>query len=343
MSKRQLRVIVAGAAGYTGSELVRLLANHPAAAISAFVSSTAAGSNVADKIQFWRGRRQMAFEPLDNIGDLPGDVVFFATPHAVAMRHAPALLDAGKVVIDLGADFRLQDATVFRQWYGEHSAPELLPQAVYGLPETAREKIKTANLIACPGCYATAIALALLPFVDGGYRLGDVIADAKSGTSGAGRQNGRTDLLLAEMANNYKAYGLSGHRHHPEIMQTLATAGKATPPLTFIPHLLPLARGLFANLYFQMQTPADAGSILTKYWRDNPFIEVLPPALTAELAHAIGGNRLILSAHPLADERVLICATLDNLIKGAAGQAVQNMNIRFGLEETSGLAGALTT
>lgn len=343
MPERTLRVIVVGAAGYTGSELVRLLASHPAVDISAFVSSTSAGEDVAARIPFWRGRRQMTFSPLDALADLPGEAVFFATPHGVAMQQAEALLAGGKVVFDLGADFRLKDAATFRHWYGEHSAPALLAQAVYGLPEVARDSLQSANLIACPGCYATAVTLALLPFVAGGQIVGEVIADAKSGTSGAGRQSNRSDLLLAEMAGNYKAYALGGHRHHPEILQTLAAAsGGAAPALTFIPHLLPLARGLFASIYLHTKDPDAAAATLAAHWQDEPFVEVLPPPLTAELAQVVGTNRLILSAHPLARGRMLVCAALDNLLKGAAGQAVQAMNIRFGLGETTGLAGACT-
>ena len=342
MSERPLRVIVAGAAGYTGGELVRLLADHPAVEISAFLSSTSAGEDVAARLPVWRGRRQMTFSPMEALAQLPADAVFFATPSGVAMQAAAGLLAAGKVVIDLGADFRLKDPAVFRQWYGEHTAAELLPQAVYGLPEAERAALKSANLIACPGCYATAIALGVLPFVAGGHLSGEVIADAKSGTSGAGRQSNRSDLLMAEMAGNYKAYGLGGHRHHPEIVQTLAAAGGGSAPaLTFIPHLLPIARGLFANLYMQVKDAAAAADILAAHWQGEPFVEVLREPLTAELAQVVGTNRLILSAHPLAGGRVLVCAALDNLLKGAAGQAVQAMNIRFNLGETSGLAGAL--
>lgn len=353
MHSRQIRAIIVGAAGYTGSELVRLLAEHPAVEISAFVSATTPGEDVAARIPHWRGRRAMAFSPLAELPQLAADVVFFATPHGVAMQQAGALLAAGKVVIDLGADFRLKDTAVFKQWYGEHTASELLPQAVYGLPEMQREAIKTANLIACPGCYATAVQLALLPFVAGGHIQGDVIADAKSGTSGAGRQGNRADLLLAEMAGNYKAYGLDGHRHHPEIMQTLAAAADGAskvPPLTFIPHLLPLARGLFASIYFQMADDSAAATtateVLANHWQGEPFVEVLHPPLTAELSQVVGNNRLIISAHAPQGmgeggrKRILVCAALDNLLKGAAGQAVQNMNIRFGLDETSGLTGA---
>ena len=340
MSGRRIQIIIAGATGYTGSELVRLLLNHPAAEISAFVSSGAAGESVADKIPYWRGQRPMVFEPLTNLGALTGDVVFFATPHGVAMREAAALLTAGKVIIDIGADFRLRDTADFARWYGEHTAAELLPQAVYGLTEYARDAIKNANLIACPGCYATAIELALLPFIAGDHISGDIIAHAQSGTSGAGRRSDRPDLLLAEMANNYKAYAIDGHRHHAEIIQTLATTEKFVPPLTFIPHLLPLSRGLFASLYLTVGAPDAAVDAFSAYWQGNPFIEVLPPPLTVELAQVIHSNRIVLSAHPLSDTRLLVCAALDNLIKGAAGQAVQNMNIRFGIDETCGLPGA---
>ncbi|MCH9757818.1 MAG: N-acetyl-gamma-glutamyl-phosphate reductase [Proteobacteria bacterium] len=342
MSERHLHAVVVGATGYTGSELVRLLADHPHVTISAFVSSTSVGENVADKIPYWRGQPQMFFHALDDLPQLAGDVVFFATPHAVAMQQAGALLAAGKVVIDLGSDFRLQDVDVFRQWYGEHTATDLLPQVVYGLTEYNRQQIKSAQLIACPGCYATAIELALLPFIAGGHIQGDIIADAKSGTSGAGKQSNRPDLLFAEMANNYKAYALAGHRHHPEIIQTLASSGKTVPTLTFVPHLLPLARGLFANIYFNSAQPENATALLAEYWANHPFIEVVPPPLTAELGQVVGTNRIILSAHPIGEQRVLICSALDNLLKGAAGQAVQNMNIRFDLPETAGLVGGLS-
>ena len=284
----------------------------------------------------------MVFQPIAAAHDTPCDVVFFAAPHEVAMREAPELLRQGKVVIDLSPAFRLNDAAVFSRWYGNHTAAELLPQAVYGLPETEKAALTTANLIACPGCYATAAQLAAIPLVaSGGAK--NILIDAKSGVSGAGKRSDRNDLSLAEMENNLKAYALDGHRHHPEILQELRRlAPLDDDDIIFVPHLLPVARGIHANLYATVDAPEDVATLLAAYWKGCPYIEVLPAGETAELAQVVHSNRAILSAHPLPRQRVLVSVVLDNLLKGAAGQAVQNMNIRFGMDETAGLLGAIT-
>ena len=335
-----VRVIVVGAGGYTGGELVRLLTRHPRAEVVAYVSSSEPGRPVAERLAFLRDDPASPhFVSLDEARRVEADAVFFATPHGVAMREAEAFLERGMVVLDLGADFRLRDKEVFRRWYGAHESEHLLRQAVYGLPEVARESIATANLIACPGCYATAVGLALLPFVVAGVIDGTVIVDAKSGVSGAGRRSDRSDLLLSEMSGNFKAYATEGHRHHPEILQTLERKGK-TPEIHFVPHLLPVVRGIYVSAYLPVPSPEDTIRHLGDYWRSEPFVEVLPAGRPVELNDAVHGNRLVLSAHPLSDNQLLVCATLDNLVKGAAGQAIQNLNIRFGLGETTGLDGA---
>lgn len=342
-SATRIRAAVAGASGYTGAELTKLLAAHPRVDLVAFFSSSAAGDDVAAHLPAWRGHPPLRFLPLAAAEETDCDVVFFATPHEAAMELAPPLIAAGRTVIDLSAAFRLADESVFEKWYGAHAAAEVLPQAVYGLSETAREDIKSASLIACPGCYATAVELALIPLVAAGQLSGEVLVDAKSGVSGAGRSGNRADLLLAEMGDNFKAYALDGHRHLPEILQTLrqfSAAPASLPPLIFVPHLLPLIRGIHANIYAPVADADAAAKSLAAYWRDARFIEVLPPGMVAELSQVVHSNRVILSAHPLSDERLLVSVVLDNLQKGAAGQAVQNMNIRFGLDEADGLTGA---
>lgn len=330
-----VKAAVVGATGYAGMELTRLLALHPNVSAELFVSRAAAGRKVAEVIPALDGISDACFTAPEDADYAPFDVVFFAAPGGVAMRDAPGLLAQGKVVIDVGADFRLRDESVFRQWYGKHTAPQLLTQAVYGLSEAMREEIKNANLIACPGCFATAAELALLPFVN--WANGAIVIDAKSGVSGAGKRTDRADLLYAEQHGNFKAYSAGGHRHLPEIVQTLADAGWADADITFVPHLLPAARGIYLNAYIPLKPNAPPPlQIISEHWHGEPFImarEGIPA-----LADIIGGNRVKIGATMASNKTTaIVIVALDNLIKGAAGQAIQNMNIRFTLPETTGL------
>ena len=341
MPSKPLKVAIIGAAGYTGAELACLLFFHPAVEEVVFISRSG-GDAVETKIPALRSHSKSHFIALADADLTSCDAVFCATPPAVAMNIVQAPLSSGTVVIDLSPDFRLRETALYERWYGvKHTAPELLSQAVYGLSEAAREKIRSAQLIACPGCFATAVELALIPFAAAGVIDGQVIIDAKSGVSGAGRRTDRADLLFAEQAENFKAYAVDGHRHQPEMEQALEDFGGQSPPLLFIPHLLPTVRGIYASLYVPLKDTIDPASLLSEHWQDERFLEVLgetPP----QLAHVIGGNRVQIAARLLNEKTALLIATLDNLIKGAAGQAVQNMNIRFGFSEADGLTGALS-
>ena len=338
MPSSTINAAVVGASGYTGMELARLLHNHPNVNVGVFVSRAEAGRKVGDLIPSLESSGATFTTPAD--ADFSKcDAVFFATPSCVAMREAAAILEQGKVVIDLSPDFRLRDTKVFAEWYGEHSAPELLPRAVYGLSENAREQIKRADLIACPGCYATAVNLSLLPFAAAGLIDGAVIVDAKSGVSGAGKRADRADLLFAEQHGNFKAYSTTGHRHLPEMLQTISEAGAKDADLIFTPHLLPTARGIYSCAYIPLKKDAPSpAKVLAEHWHGEPFISVRDGNMPS-LAQVVGSNRVRIGAQLTGKDGnvALVITALDNLIKGAAGQAVQNMNIRFALPETTGL------
>jgi N-acetyl-gamma-glutamyl-phosphate reductase len=268
-------------------------------------------------------------------------VVFFATPHNVAMHSVPALLDAGARVIDLSADFRLRDAAVWSQWYGEtHACPERLAEAVYGLPEFHREAIAGARLVACPGCYPTAIQLAFAPLLAGDLvDPGQLIASAASGVSGAGRQ-AKLDNILTEASDNFKAYGAAGHRHQPEIEQSLGDLAGGPVGVTFVPHLLPMIRGIHATCFARLKSPGqDLQAVYERYYADEPFVDVLPAGQHPQTRTVRGANRCQLAvAVPQGRETAVVMATEDNLVKGASGQAIQCMNLMLGLPETDGLA-----
>lgn len=342
-----IRAGIVGATGYTGSELLRLLSRHPEAALMVVTSRAEAGRAVSDYFPALRGVCALEFAPADSPLLSECDVVFFATPNGTAMQEAPALLDAGARVIDLAADFRLRDAQLWESWYGmPHACPELLAEAVYGLPEIHREALRGARLVANPGCYPTAVALGFLPLIESGLvDPGSLIADVKSGVSGAGRQ-ARIGLLMAEMGESFKAYSVSGHRHQPEIRQTLtgAQAPGAHPiGLTFVPHLVPMIRGIEASLYGRLLAEPSMEQALQRLYeqryRDEPFVDVMPTGATPETRSVRGTNlcRLAVSV-PMDQGVVVVQSVIDNLVKGAAGQAVQNMNLMFGLPETTGLS-----
>jgi len=335
-----IKVGVVGGTGYTGVELLRLLAGHPDAELTVITSRSEAGRPVADLFPNLRGSLELAFSVPD-IGQLSAcDLVFFATPNGTAMTMVPQLLEAGVRVIDLAADFRLREADEWQQWYGmEHACPEYLQQAVYGLPEVNRAAIAQARLVANPGCYPTAVQLGFLPLLEAGLvESCHLIADAKSGVSGAGRK-AATAALLCEASENFKAYAVPGHRHLPEIRQGLELAAEKPVGLTFVPHLTPMIRGIHATLYAPLlDADRDLQALFEARYSDEPFVDVLPAGSHPETRTVRGANVCRLAIHrPQQGNIVVVLSVIDNLVKGAAGQALQNMNIMFGLTEDVGL------
>ncbi len=335
-----VKVGIVGGTGYTGVELLRLLAAHPQVEIEAITSRSENGMPVADMFPNLRGQLDIAFsEP--NMDVLKKcDVVFFATPNGIAMTMARELIEAGVRVIDLAADFRIKDVAEWSKWYGmEHACPDLVAEAVYGLPEINREAVKNARLIANPGCYPTAVQLGLLPLLENGLVETDqLIADAKSGVSGAGR-GAAVPTLQAESSENFKAYAVAGHRHLPEIRQGLALASQAEVGLTFVPHLVPMIRGIHATCYARLKdNSVDLQALYEKRYADEYFVDVMPAGSFPETRTVKGANHCRIAIYvPQDGNTVVILSVIDNLVKGAAGQAVQNMNIMCGLEETAGL------
>jgi len=330
---------IVGGTGYTGVELLRLLVIHPGVTLSVITSRSAAGQRVDEMFPNLRGFIDLIFsEPsLERLAEC--DVVFFATPNGTAMQMVPELLQAGVKVIDLAADFRLKDPALWLQWYKiEHACPELLAEAVYGLPELNREQIKSARLVANPGCYPTAVQLGFLPLLQNGLVDSErLIADAKSGVSGAGR-GAQVPTLLCEASESFKAYGVAGHRHWPEIHQGLSAVVGESVGLTFVPHLVPMIRGIHATLYAELKSPSALQDLFEDYYADEPFVDVLPVGSHPETRSVKGGNHCRIALHQPADSRhVVILSVIDNLVKGAAGQALQNMNLMLGLSESEGL------
>ncbi|MGA7800857.1 MAG: N-acetyl-gamma-glutamyl-phosphate reductase [Gammaproteobacteria bacterium] len=335
-----INVGVVGGTGYTGVELLRLLAGHPAARARVITSRSEAGTPVAELFPNLRGRVDLVFSMPDAASLADCDLVFFATPNGTAMGLVPQLLEAGVRVIDLAADFRLRDPEVWKQWYGmPHACPELLNEAVYGLPEINREAVRAARLVANPGCYPTAVTLGFLPLLEGGLADGvTLIADAKSGVSGAGR-GAKVPSLFSEVDGSFKAYGVAGHRHLPEIRQQLEIAAGGPVGLTFVPHLVPMVRGIHATLYARVTDKAvDLQTVFEQRFESEPFVDVMPAGAQPETRSVRGANQCRLAVHrPQGGDTVVVLAVIDNLVKGAAGQAIQNMNVMFGLEETAGL------
>jgi len=331
-----IKVGIVGGTGYTGVELLRLLAQHPEVSLQVITSRSEAGLAVSELFPNLRGHVDLTFsEP--NVEQLAAcDLVFFATPHTVAMALVPDLIALGTRIIDLSADFRLKDAVEWEQWYNTpHTCPELLKQAVYGLPELNRNQIKSAQLVAAPGCYPTATQLGFLPLLEAdAIDPSLLIADAKSGVSGAGRK-AYVGALLAESAENMKAYAVSGHRHLPEIKQGLNIVSKQPISLTFVPHLTPMIRGIHATLYGQLTADIDLQSLFEQRYANEPFVDVLPAGSHPETRSVRGANVCRIAVHqPQGSNTVVVLSVIDNLVKGASGQAIQNMNIMFGFEET---------
>ncbi len=335
-----IKVGIVGGTGYTGVELLRLLARHPQVELAAITSRKEAGMKVADMFPNLRGRVGLAFTTPEEAGLEKCDVVFFATPNGVAMQQTRTLLDAGVKVIDLAADFRIKDVKEWESWYKlEHACPDLIAEAVYGLPEVNREAIKKARLIANPGCYPTAAQLGFLPLIENGLvDTSHLVADCKSGVSGAGRK-AETHILFAEAADNFKAYAVPGHRHLPEIRQGLSFAAGHTVGLTFVPHLTPLIRGIHATLYARLnKTDVDLQALYEKRYAGEPFVDVLPAGSHPETRSVRGANICRIALHrPQGGDVVVVLSVIDNLVKGAAGQAVQNMNLMFGFAETTAI------
>ncbi len=335
----KIKVGIVGGTGYTGVELLRLLAIHPNVELTVITSRGEAGMAVADMFPSLRGYVSLKFSDPAQVDLSVCDVVFFATPNGIAMQQTRELLAKNVRVIDLAADFRIKDVATWEKWYGmSHACPDLIAEAVYGLPEINREKIKNAKLVANPGCYPTAVQLGFMPLLEAGvidptY----LIADAKSGVSGAGRK-AEVHALLAEAGDNFKAYGVAGHRHLPEISQGLAAMVHQQVGLTFTPHLLPMIRGIHATLYAKLTKKVDLQKLFEDRYHSEAFVDVLPAGSHPETRSVRGSNQCRIAVHqPQGSDTVVILSVIDNLVKGAAGQAVQNMNIMFGLSEGLGL------
>jgi N-acetyl-gamma-glutamyl-phosphate reductase len=335
-----IKVGIVGGTGYTGVELLRLLAQHPEVELTAITSRAEAGGAVADMFPSLRGRLNLKFSDPASAPLRECDVVFFATPNGVAMQQAGELLQAGVRVVDLAADFRIKDVSLWEKWYGmTHASPDLVAEAVYGLPELNRQQIKGARLVANPGCYPTAVQLGFLPLIEAGcVNPEQLIADAKSGVSGAGRK-AETHIMFAEASDNFKAYGVAGHRHLPEIRQGLSKIAGTPVGLTFVPHLTPIIRGIHATLYARITHEHDFQSSYEKRFAGEPFVDVLPPKSHPETRSVRAANMCRIAVHrPQGGDVLVVLSVIDNLVKGAAGQAIQNMNLMFGFDECLGLS-----
>jgi len=343
-SDKRIKAGIVGGTGYTGAELLRLLAVHPNVDLHCITSRSEAGSPVAAMFPSLRGFVNLVFQTPEEAQLEACDVVFFATPHGVAMNQAEALLAKGVRIIDLAADFRLQNTATFEQWYKmPHACPEVLKDAIYGLPELHREKIVQAQVVANPGCYPTTVLLGLAPLLDQQNLTNGatIIADCKSGVSGAGRK-ASVGTLFSEASDNFKAYGLPGHRHHPEIFEQLTGLAGSEVSLLFVPHLVPMIRGMFATLYVQLADHASATDVqhlFESYYADEQFVDVMPAGSSPETRFVRGGNMVRIAIHrPGNGNQLIILVVQDNLVKGASGQAVQNMNLMFHLPEATGLS-----
>lgn len=338
-----ISVGIVGGTGYTGAELLRLLAAHPGARVQVVTSRSETGKALAGLYPHLSCLGELEFVAPDPSELRQCECVFFAAPNGTAMHMVPELIESGVRVIDLAADFRIKDAPTWEHWYKQaHACPELLQEAVYGLPEVHREDIRSARLVANPGCYPTAIILAVLPLLEQGLAgQAPLIADAKSGVSGAGR-GASVPTLFSEAGENFKAYNVAAHRHWPEISQELQGISETPVNLTFTPHLVPMVRGIFATVYAQGVEPStDLDSIYRKRFSKEPFVEVLQGDALPETKHVRGSNSCRISVQrPNGGDMVVVLSVIDNLVKGAAGQAVQNMNLMFGLDEASGLQAA---
>ncbi len=335
-----ITVGIVGGTGYTGVELLRVLLVHPEVDVKVITSRAEAGQRVDSLYPNLRGFCELEFSEPDADQLAACELLFFATPHGVAQSMMAALSNTKARIIDLSADFRIRDIGLWEDWYGQqHACPELVAEAVYGLPEHNREAIRSARLVACPGCYPTAVQLGFMPLLEAGVVHPDgLIANAVSGVSGAGRQ-AKLPNLFAEMGESFKAYSASGHRHAPEIVQELEVMAGATVGLTFVPHLAPMVRGIHATLYARLRSPdEDLQALFERRYRDEAFVDVLAPAAHPETRSVRGSNMCRLALHrPRGSDLVVVLSVIDNLAKGASTQAIQNMNIMFGFDESTAL------
>ena len=341
-----ISVGIVGGTGYTGVELLRLLLRHPNVQVAVLTSRTEAGRRVDDMFPSLRGQTDLKYSDLDIQELKKCDVVFFATPHGVAMKHAEELVTANTKVVDLAADFRLQDLAQFEKWYGlEHACPDVLKASAYGLSELNREKIKQANVIGNPGCYPTTVQLGLAPVLKATEALvkpESIIIDAKSGVSGAGRK-ASLGMIYSENADNFKAYGVAGHRHHPEIVEALENISGQKgvfDHILFVPHLVPMIRGMFSTIYIDLTEAGqtiDLQSLYEQFYANEQFVDVMPAGSSPETRSVRGANQLRIALYKPQPQKLVILVVQDNLVKGAAGQAVQNMNLMFNFAENAGL------
>lgn len=339
---------IVGGTGYTGVELLRLLLRHPQVTVRVLTSRTEAGKRVADMFPSLRGHTDLEFSDLNLDLLKQCDVVFFATPHGVAMQHAKELVAAQTKVIDLAADFRLQNLEQFEKWYGlQHSCPDILQNSAYGLTELNRERIKQASVIGNPGCYPTTVQLGLAPLLKSEQNLvnpSSIIIDAKSGVSGAGRK-ASMGMIYSENADNFKAYGVSGHRHHPEIVEALENISGQKgvfDHIVFVPHLVPMIRGMLSTIYIDLTEEGankDIQALYEQFYADEKFVDVMPPNSSPETRSVRGANELRIALYKPQPHKLIVLSVQDNLVKGAAGQAVQNMNLMFDFAEDAGLTG----
>ncbi|MEN9560427.1 MAG: hypothetical protein RLZZ502_1638 [Pseudomonadota bacterium] len=338
----KIKVGIVGGTGYTGVELMRMLARHPQVELTMITSRKEAGMPVAELYESLRGVVDLKFSDTASADLSVCDVVFYATPHGVAMADAPKLLAAGVKIIDLAADFRLQDEKKFEQWYKiPHTCVDILREAVYGLPEVFRESLKKARIVGNPGCYPTTMILGFLPLIKAGIIHTDhLIADCKSGVSGAGRK-AEMGLIFPEVADSFKAYNISGHRHWPETEAILQSFSASTVNLQFSPHLVPMIRGMHSTLYATLNDKgldSDVQKLFQDFYHGEPMVDVMPFGAHPDTRSTRGSNKLRIALHrPRNGRHLIILVVQDNLVKGAAGQAVQCMNLMFGCAEDAGL------
>jgi N-acetyl-gamma-glutamyl-phosphate reductase len=337
-----IRVGIYGGSGYTGEELLRLLISHPDANVVMATSRRFAGVRVAEVYPAFAGLTDLVYTDCspEALADVT-DIVFTALPHGVSMECVPQFLRAGRKVIDLSADYRIHSAATYETWYARHKFPEVLEAAVYGLPELHRERIRSSRLIANPGCYPTSIILGLAPVLKSGWIDTDsVIADSKSGVSGAGRDP-QIASLYCEVSGGFKAYKVGGHRHTPEIEQELSALAEREMKISFTPHLLPVKRGILSTIYANLSkevTPEEATALYRAFYREESFVRVCRPGQFPNLSSVVGSNYCDIGVTiDKRTGRIIIVSAIDNLIKGASGQAIQNMNLICGLKEETGL------
>jgi N-acetyl-gamma-glutamyl-phosphate reductase len=337
----KINVAVIGASGYSGLELVRLLLQHPQVKLTAVTSERYAGQSMDLLFPSLLPQITMPLEALQPEKIVKkADFIFTALPHKEAMAVIPFFMQSNKKVVDLSADFRFRDRRLYEKWYQKHSAPELLASAVYGLPELNRAIIKSARLVANPGCYPTSALIPLLPLVQEGLIApGSIIVDSKSGVSGAGR-GAAVPSLFCEVSESFKAYGVAKHRHQPEIEEQLSLAAKKPLGVTFVPHLVPMNRGILSTIYADLKKPLTGDalrSVFSKYYSKEKFVRVFPEGMLPQTGWVRGSNYCDMGLVLAGKKKLILVSAIDNLVKGAAGQAVQNMNIMLGFKEDTAL------